>query len=222
VSVELRGARGAGARARGCAAAGSAKDGPRLRGCRRFAGPRLQALRRAAAARLQDLRISTAARRLLALRRVANARLQALRRVPAAGAAQAQGGCGQGSGFDWPGLNLLSAVNRARARTGSACACAGRACAGHGLLLGRRAPTWAQAFYLLPCTFLPVSALCLFSLRDCVLCACLSCACLYVAQGTGTTCRYPHRIRGYATGGHPCNCRFARYIAGTVPFLIHR
>jgi hypothetical protein len=29
--------------------------------------------------------------------------------------------------------------------------------------------------------------LCLFALRECVLCACLSCACLYVAQGTGDT-----------------------------------
>jgi hypothetical protein len=95
----------------------------RLRGCRRFAEPRLQALRRAAAARLQDLRRAAAAR-LQALRRVANARLQALRRVPAAGAAQAQGGCGRGSGFDWPGLNQLSAVNRARA-----CVRKGRVCA---------------------------------------------------------------------------------------------
>ena len=83
------------------------------------AAARLQALRRAAAVRLQDLRKAAAAR-LQALRRVANARLQALRRVPAAGAAQAQGG----SGFDWPGLNQLSAVNRARA-----CVRKGRVCA---------------------------------------------------------------------------------------------
>jgi hypothetical protein len=110
--------------------------GPRLRGCRICAGPRLQALRRAAAARLQDLRRAAAARlqalrraaaarlqdlrraaaaRLQALRRVANARLQALRRFRLQALRRRRAAAAVGSGFGWPGLNQLPAVNWARA-----------------------------------------------------------------------------------------------------------
>jgi hypothetical protein len=100
----------AAARLRGCRICA----GPRLRGCRRFAGPRLQALRRAAAARLQDLRRAAAAR-LQALRRVANARLQALRRFRLQALRRRRAAAAVGSGFGWPGLNQLPAVNWARA-----------------------------------------------------------------------------------------------------------
>jgi hypothetical protein len=110
----------------------------------------------------------------------------------AAGAAQGSGcrrcGAAVGRGLDWPGLNQLSAVNWARAcvRKGRVCAHRERVCMRGACVrwarastccgrCGRRARTWAQAFYLLPCTFLPVSALCLFALRVRALCLVRAC-----------------------------------------------
>jgi hypothetical protein len=89
-----------------------------------------------------------------------------------------------------------------------------------------RASTWAQAFYFylkatcsLPCTFLLVSALCLFALRSaCFQPVCLVRACTW-RRAQEQFCRYPHQIHGYATGGHLCNCRYVRQIKGTVPLI---